>query len=301
MADPFYESGYPALHDSSNSGSLKAQRRFLIAFGVRLGGLLAGSLGGAIFLAAGMTGIGGWIALVGFAAALIVELFLALDRPDRKWYEGRAAAESAKTLAWRYAVRGESFGDDLVQPRLDQFFVERINEVTNDLKDLELDPSAGSTSQITDLMREARESDFEARKALYRDGRVEDQRAWYEKKAAHNKTRARQWLGATLAAEGLGLMAGVLVVVNVVDLDLLGLFAAIAATITAWVQAKQHGNLATAYNITAQELAGVKAELVNVDEARWARFVGQAEEAISREHTLWRASRGIRVLPPKAA
>ena len=33
------------------------------------------------------------------------------------------------------------------------------------------------------------------------------------------------------------------------------------------------------------------------DEAMWAQFVDAAEEAISREHTLWRASLGIPVRP----
>jgi len=299
LADPFVEAGYPSLHDSASAASLKAQRRFLIAFGIRLGGLLSSTIGGAIFFAVGASVIGGWIAVVGFAAALLVELFLALDRADRKWYEGRAAAESAKTLAWRYSVRGESFEDSLVQPDLDRVFVERINEVTRDLKDLELEPD-GSDSQITDQMRTARAAGFETRKALYRDGRIEDQRSWYVKKAAYNLRRSRQWLVGILVAEGFGLIAGILTVAALLPLDILGLFAAVAATATAWIQAKQHSNLATAYGITAQELAGVKAELVNVDEARWSRFVGQAEEAISREHTLWRASRGIRLLTPKA-
>ena len=60
-------------------------------------------------------------------------------------------------------------------------------------------------------------------------------------------------------------------------------------------EAKQHPNLATAYGIASQELASIATELATLPgEERWAAFVGQAEEAISREHTLWRASRGLR-------
>ena len=57
---------------------------------------------------------------------------------------------------------------------------------------------------------------------------------------------------------------------------------------------KQHRNLATAYSIASQELAEVATEFVTVKgEEHWAAFVSQAEGAISREHTLWRASRGL--------
>ena len=62
----------------------------------------------------------------------------------------------------------------------------------------------------------------------------------------------------------------------------------------AWIEAKQHRNLATAYGIASQELASIETELPTKNsEEGWAAFVGQAEEAISREHTLWRASLGL--------
>jgi hypothetical protein len=54
--------------------------------------------------------------------------------------------------------------------------------------------------------------------------------------------------------------------------------------------------LSTASGVTSQELAAVASELEALtDERLWAQFVAEAEEAISREHTLWRASRGLRM------
>ncbi|KQP29325.1 hypothetical protein ASF38_00685 [Aeromicrobium sp. Leaf272] len=90
------------------------------------------------------------------------------------------------------------------------------------------------------------------------------------------------------------MITGLIVLLDVVRIDLVGLIAAGAATMTSWSQAKQYSTLATAYGITAQELATIKSEIDSVPESEWADYVGQAEEAISREHTLWRASRGIR-------
>jgi hypothetical protein len=98
-----------------------------------------------------------------------------------------------------------------------------------------------------------------------------------------------------VVAEGVGIAAGIAVVLGATGIDLLAVIAALAAAGTAWVQVKQYGSLATAYSIAAQELASISAEVDTVSEGLWAVFVANAEEAISREHTLWRASRGLGV------
>ena len=70
---------------------------------------------------------------------------------------------------------------------------------------------------------------------------------------------------------------------------------AMVAAMTAWLQTKQHRTLATAYTVTALELASVRSRIVHqASEEDWATFVSDAEEAFSREHTLWKASRGVR-------
>lgn len=254
-------------------------------------------MGGSLVTAlVGLTA-GGWTATVGFSAALGAELYTYFANPDRAWYEGRAAAESAKTLAWRYSVRGDAFEAALSQSEIDRHFLTRIRETLADLRDVDL-ASTLASEQITGGMRDARAADFSTRKRMYRDGRIESQRIWYSERAAANRRASEFWTVVLFGSEAAGLIGGGLAVAGVtvvgnVSVDLLGFFAAVAATATAWLQAKQHRALATAYGIAAQELAAVKSE-VNLldDEAAWADFVGHAEEAISREHTLWRASRG---------
>jgi hypothetical protein len=272
------------------------QNHYLLAMRIRLGGLIVGTVGGSIFVSAGIVALGGWMALCGFLLALAAEIWNAVERPDRAWYEGRAAAESAKTLAWRYAVRGESFMDST---DADHEFVYRVTELVHDLKNIDL-PALSTTTQITDKMRELRGGSFEERRSAYREGRIEDQRSWYAQKADLNRKASHLWTLCLFALEGFGLVGGVLLITGAVTVDLLGLFAACAAAATAWMQAKQFRTLTAAYGVTAQELAGVKNELDGVrKEAEWAHFVGQAEEAISREHTLWRASRGVRFSGPR--
>lgn len=294
MNDPH---DFPALYRSADRASLAAQRRFLVALRVRLVGLLLAAVGGAITWAAGRVELGGMLALLAFLLALGAELYNAVLRPDRSWYEGRAAAESVKTLTWRYVVKGESF-EDAVALQTDRTFVQELREVLQDLDDLELSTNDETESQITQKMRSLRTQDFTARRELYLNGRLRDQQGWYSRKARWNDKRRRMWLLSSIVVELAGVVVGAARAFGVLDVDLLGVLAAIAAIITAWVQAKQHETLATAYGVTAQELASVASEAEALtDEGSWARFVDEAEEAISREHTLWRASRGLRIRP----
>ncbi|WP_309105219.1 DUF4231 domain-containing protein [Microbacterium sp.] len=298
MSDPLYGGGYPAFYESADAASLTGQNQYLLAMRVRLGGLVLGTIGGSVFVSTGFVALGGWMALGGFLVALVAEIWNAVQKPDRAWYEGRAAAESAKTLAWRYAVKGESFEDGTDANRE---LVARVTELLDDLKDVDLPSSSKTTDQVTAKMREIRSASFEERRSAYREGRIEDQRSWYAKKADWNRKAAHGWTLLLFVFELLGVVGGVLLITGTLTVDLLGLFAALAAAVTAWTQAKQFKTLATAYGVTAQELSGVKNELDEVkDEAEWAQFVGQAEEAISREHTLWRASRGVRISGPRS-
>ncbi|MFD0382931.1 DUF4231 domain-containing protein [Streptomyces stramineus] len=54
--------------------------------------------------------------LLAFLATVCLEVWMLAERPERAWYDGRALAESTKTLAWRYAVGGEPFSADLPGP-----------------------------------------------------------------------------------------------------------------------------------------------------------------------------------------
>jgi hypothetical protein len=285
---------FPALHGSANQQSLKAQRSFLLWSKIRLAGIVLAAVGGAIGWTTGRLHVGGAIAVVAFAAALAAELLMAIQRPDRIWYEGRAAAESAKTLTWRYMVRGESFEGDVGDA--DKRFIAELKDVLRDLDALPVHVLAGHERQISAKMRQVRALPFEDRRSIYLSQRIQDQEDWYRKKAAWNDKRATFWMVTTVVLEFVGLIGGVVKAVGWVDVDLLGIFAAAAAAATAWLQAKQHQNLATAYGVTSQELAAVASELEALsDESAWANFVAESEEAISREHTLWRASRGISV------
>jgi hypothetical protein len=230
-----------------------------------------------------------------FFAALLVEVYLFKGKPERTWYEGRAGAESVKTLSWRYMMGAEPFSLEGKQADVDDVFLRRLDDVLSVLKDLDLVLESSVGDQITPAMRAIRAATLDQRKSIYESERVSEQQAWYAKKARWNRDRAVRWTLAMLCVEGAGIAAAILKATGFLRGDLLGLGGAFVAAMAAWLQTKQHRTLAAAYSVTALELASVRSRIGHqTTESDWAKFVSDAEEAFSREHTLWKASRAVK-------
>lgn len=287
-------SDLPPLFRASDASSTEAQAWFLWSARLRLMALMAAALFGLFTWrkAPSPVDIAGVAAASCFVVALIVELYVQQTKPERTWYEARAAAESVKTLSWRYAVGGEPFNiDGRTKAQIDQMFLDQLNTIFDVIKDLDLKPPSSGGEQISVRMRQMRALSFGDRKAAYDHGRTASQQEWYGQRALWNKRRARLWTVATLAVEIFGVVAGILKAVGYIEGDLLGFAGAAVATVTAWLQTKQHRTLATAYTVTSLELASVRSKIAHQhNEEDWARFVSDAEEAFSREHTLWKSS-----------
>ena len=66
----------------------------------------------------------------------------------------------------------------------------------------------------------------------------------------------------------------------------------LASAFIAWMEVKQHSELAQAYSVAEFDLSLVEERGDYVcDETTFSSFVADAENAISREHTLWIARR----------
>jgi hypothetical protein len=283
----------PALFGAADATSLAGQEDFLKSTRVRLGALLVAAACG-VFVGRADRGADwfAWAGVLAFLTALGAELYLLVSRPERAWYEGRAAAESVKTLAWRYAVGGEPFPSD--EEHVDDHFLEQVRGILTDLDDVTLDAGPNAGEQITPAMRTLRSRDLEERRRAYRASRIEDQRDWYQRKGKWNEERASRMRILAIGLEIGGVIAGFLAAVGAVRLDLLGIAAAAVATVATWLQVKQYETLSRAYSVAAQELALALSDWDKYrTEQEWSNFVDDAEEAISREHTLWRASRGV--------
>jgi SMODS and SLOG-associating 2TM effector domain 3/SMODS and SLOG-associating 2TM effector domain 1 len=287
------ESDFPALYRAADQNSLNGQRRYLTATRVRLTMLVLAAVFGLFSWRTGSGDIAGILAAAAFAVALLSELYLLKERPDRLWYDGRAAAESAKTLIWRYLVGGSPFGKSEIADRdAEWLLLDRFSQIARELKGVSLVSLSEEVNPISTSLRNVRALPLDERRQQYRIERIRSQRDWYARRARWNERRTNQWTLILSSLEALGLLGAVLKATGVLRLDLLGLAGTLVAAGAAWIQTKQHQTLASAYAVASQELTAIGAQIDRAStEEEWAHFVDQAEEAISREHTLWRASR----------
>ena len=287
------EAEFPPLYTAADRNSLDGQRRFLNATRLRLVMLVLAAAFGLFTWRTAGGDVAGIAAAVAFVVALLAELYLLQARPDRLWYDGRAVAESAKTLTWRYLVGGSPFGrEEVTEREAERLLLERFRQIAGDLRGAHLVPVADIADQLGPGLHQLRGLPLEERRERYRRERIGGQQAWYARAAQRNEHRATQWSLVLTTLEALGLAGGVLKATGALGIDLLGLAGALVAAGAAWVNAKQHQTLANAYAVASQELAAISGQVDWAEtEPEWAHFVDQSEEAISREHTLWRASR----------
>jgi hypothetical protein len=284
----------PEIHDKADTLSLDGQRQYLRLTRSRLILVILAAAAGAATAAIdhhpthAIFAIG---AAICFTLALITEIALLTLRPEEDWYHGRAIAESTKTLAWRYAVRATPFADEISDSDATHRLLDRFKAL------LEESPVAGELppltgSQVTSSMQRLRGCDLGERKQVYVDERIDEQVVWYTRKAETNRKNASSWRTSMIALEALGAIFAILVLAGLVTVVLDGVLGSMVAGAGAWIEVKQFDNLAQAYSLTATELSFARSDADEVsDEHSWSTYVDSAEQAISREHTMWLARR----------
>ncbi len=281
----------PALQRAASALSRGAQRRYLQLTAAQLVLLATGSLLSVLVWQRGDINVAALLAAVAIVFAGVFRVQTRLSQPTKTWYHGRAAAESAKTLAWRYAVGGDPFPVSLTADQADERFSDRLTEVLVDLDNPSLE-IADEDQEITDWMRSTRALSIDERKAVYAEARIAQQRSWYRDKAAWNSRRSNLLGLATLMFEAVAVVQALLKATGLVKINLIAFIATVTAGIVAWMHTKDYHTLSSAYTVASRELAAV-ASLIKHQETEedWSAFVNSAEDSISREHTLWRASR----------
>jgi hypothetical protein len=280
---------FPASYIAADAASLEGQRRFITSTRIQLILLVIASAAGAFSWTVNRTWDGAaLLAGVAFLAAAVLRTILIRGRPHRAWYDGRAAAESIKTLAWKYSVAGDPFLTTNADS--DDVFRRLSSDVLASFGTLGTSEATPS-KEPTESMRALRSAPLVERRAAYERNRIADQQDWYERKADWNKQRARFWGMLMLVLQVAAAVGAFLKGFGVFDIDLFGIAGAAAASAAAWLETKQHHVVARAYRVAAQELTAINALIPQQEtEEAWGRFVAEAEEAISREHTMWKAS-----------
>ncbi|MGJ4079492.1 DUF4231 domain-containing protein [Corynebacterium macclintockiae] len=94
----------PGYWKEADSSSQRNQCLTLWAARIRNGALILAAAA-AVWASQTVSSTPRWVTVVGFTTALIAEVLDHELKPTQKWYQGRALAESCKTLAWRFAGR----------------------------------------------------------------------------------------------------------------------------------------------------------------------------------------------------
>jgi hypothetical protein len=229
------------------------------------------------------------------AVSMILTLLIQSKKWEDVWYEGRAVAESIKTLSWKYSTCAEPFVQGIQNDVLDKNFVEDLKGLMKNKQQL-ADYITGTLTQgknITDSMRNMRNQSFGARLAYYIEHRIENQRLWYANKSVYNKNRESTWFTIIILAQLIALASAIYIVVKpTAFFNPTGLLSGVASAGIAWLQLKRHQELTRSYNIASLELGMIVEQSRYVDsENKLAVFIADSETAISREHTLWLARR----------
>jgi hypothetical protein len=290
---------YPKVIDGPRKASAAAQDHFVRQTGAIL--VLSGvaAFGGAVpwevragDLDLDLLALAGAVA---FMIGLIMSVLLLVIRPQDRWYQGRAAVESIKTLSWQYCVAGGSYPKGLADA--DAKLTRQITKVITELPAIKQPGRPLTTVAITPEMHGYRNAPLGERQDIYLADRIEDQMTWYSDNAEKRRRQSNIWLVVTISAQIVGTALAALKGFGIVDIDLLGIAAAIAAGGAAWSQTKQYQAQAASYTVASKELLLIhddfQTQKAAADEAGWAEYVNDAETAISREHTTWRARSGI--------
>lgn len=289
----------PALFRAADSASLTAQRHYSQLIAIDLTFLVVAAILGSFALtstqAKGAVAIASAIVL---AVSIITTGIIRIIRLEQIWYDGRAIAESVKSLAWRYLTCTEPYSHDLKPAILDEKFTNDLTLILSERRDFSsrLGGSLATEPQITECMREIRKLDTEGRKKVYLSDRINDQRRWYGEKAESNRSSVNRLFLAMITSQIFALIAAIILVRwPGAPVNPTGILVTLAAAFFAWLQLRRHQELARSYGLAAQELGLIYEQAGHVTTAEeLSNFVSDSENAISREHTLWLARRDQR-------
>jgi hypothetical protein len=290
---------YPALFLAADLASLAAQRRHLLFTSAILMSLVLGAgLGALSGVISSAKSAKSGLAVATTALVSLSFVLTAIRRalkPEKLWYGGRAVAESAKSMAWRYMTGAEPYFISSPGPEVDSKFISDLKSLVRDSDQLAVGVSSEYTDkpQISPRMREVRKQSLEGRKQTYLAQRISDQRRWYGKKARKSQTAESWYFVVILISQALALASGAYMIsAPESKWNLVGVFSSLASALVAWLQVRRHEELAQSYAVAALELGFIEEQAEHVDaDQEFSGFVGDAENAISREHTLWIARR----------
>jgi hypothetical protein len=298
-AQPFLDADYPALFVSADEASKRGQERYILLTRLEIVCIICSAALGALisvltFVGAAVSGTRIVAALSGslLIAAALVRSVARSTQPTGKWFEGRAIAESTKSLAWLYMMRVEPFDGPARQS--DANFSSALRGLIGEQTALP-PPIHGDRSvqphQISGAMRAVRLLPFHQRRSTYVQARLNDQLSWYSSRSVMLRRSNDRAFVAGIVFEVLALGAAMALIAFPTGPNFIGIFAVVTAVATTLSRLRGDTEVADRYALAAQELSMIRDRVEAATEHNFPESIKDAEGAISREHKMWAAKR----------
>lgn len=277
---------YPALYRSADESAARAQRAFFTAVGLQAIFLVAAAICSAVDSPAGSMAL---LQVMFLLIVLSAAVYAFAARPDQHWYRARALAESVKTATWRFVSAAEPFDGEFTVAR--SHFVALLNELLDQNRSLakRLHPQADG-AQVTSQMQLMREHPFAVHLETYVSQRITNQLRWYSTKASLNRKYAGAMFAGLFGSTTACIVFALIHVAAPMKRVPIDVFISVSSGLLVWAQARRFSELAAAYSLTAHEISLIREKATSIASAsEMSRFVGDAENAFSREHTQWAA------------
>jgi len=267
------EQDFPALYNSADCASLKAQSHYFGALRLYLFLLILAALVSFAFPEDAYAAIGSASL---FLTTLGILVWLKVQKPEDIWYNGRAVAESVKTRTWRWVMQAEPYDKDAPEEQAQKEFLNDLKAILDQNRSLshvlEWTPDLGEA--ISQKMIAIRANPWQQRLDTYIKDRVDNQSHWYSKKSQLNKRLAKRWFVVSIVLHSSAILLLLYRIKEPSSALPIEVIATAASAVLTWVQAKKHNELNSSYALAAHEIVLIKGESVSVkEEAHLSEFV----------------------------
>lgn len=282
---------FPAVFRAASDSSARAQLVLLRLYKANAFLLVAASLLALLSFQHRALAV---IAMLLFLASLALYIFERTQDLQSVWYQSRALAESIRTATWKLIMSADPFHDGSREQKI-EIFCKLLDEVLTQNKSIggHLAGLGSGLEQVTQEMLVAMDLPFEVKREKYLVERIDHQRKWYTKKSCDNVSASKEVFWAVVIAYATAILLLAFRVADPSNWQLpIEFFAVLASSLIGWGKLKRHDELASSYALTAHEVGIIKVRFHDVkNEGDLSRFVCDAENAFSREHTQWAARR----------
>jgi uncharacterized ion transporter superfamily protein YfcC len=281
---------YPALFTSSDNYSIKAQDNFKNLNKWTLVALVVAT----VLTSLTQESWAIWTSTALILISAILSTLMLVLKFEKGWYEGRAVAESIKTLCWKFMTGARPFSIDLNETKAQNLLIENFKKVIGHRKDFFTLIGSGfaENEQLPVELMNIRKLSKDERISIYKTERLEKQKKWYTDKTTENKKWTKISFAVIILAQVLAVISLILKIKFEFEFSIAPILVTISTAFIAWLQLRRYQELSQSYLITATELSLIKSKINQVDtESEFSEFVDDSETAISREHTLWLATR----------